>query len=228
MYLEELDRYENGLIEKFRSHPVFTNIKTLSDSEFKNMLVQKRFISLSFTPLYDCAIDAIEDKEGKTLLRQLLREEYPKGQSHRENLVTDLIKIGITKKEILETEPTKETIEAIKSLFALLKFQDFHDIKILVSLRMAEELLVAEEYSFILAELKSRYNIHINDSIFYGPHYMHDRKQKPFGVSGESHADEFNKILAAIINMEEKCAAAKHAIAAACEARMKFFDQFVK
>lgn len=202
----------------------------ISDIQFKHMLLQKRFISLNFTPLYDCAIDAIGDEEGKTVLRLLLREEYPaKGPSHREDLVADLTRIGLTKKQILSEKPTLQTREAIKALYDLLIYEEqFYNIKILVSLRIAEELLVAEEYRYILAELERRYGLKIEDSAFYGPHFLHDKKQKSFGApdKAESHSDKFNKVLARMIDTKEKCEAAKHYMNAACEARSKFFDQF--
>ncbi|MEV8306095.1 hypothetical protein AB0P36_01725 [Streptomyces flavidovirens] len=73
----ELDGFEDGLIERFREHPVLANITRLPEEGFAAILLQRRFLSLAFTPAYDLAIDLLRDEAGLRIARIILREEYP-------------------------------------------------------------------------------------------------------------------------------------------------------
>jgi len=77
MDIQTLDTLENSLIDKMKCHPVLNNLETLTDDEFYKVLLQRRFLSLIFTPVYDVAIDGLVNEDAKDVSRKLLREEYP-------------------------------------------------------------------------------------------------------------------------------------------------------
>lgn len=99
--MEELDRFEDELIERYAQHPVLANIAQLSDEDFTAILLQRRFLSLAFTPAYDLAIDLLRDEEGLRIARVILREEYPDShgmRSHREDMTADMYRLGVSRR----------------------------------------------------------------------------------------------------------------------------------
>ena len=64
-FAEELDQYENKVIEKFRNHSVLTNLSDLSNLEFEELLLQRRFLSMHFTPFCEQILIGLEDNEAK-------------------------------------------------------------------------------------------------------------------------------------------------------------------
>src|SRR3989338_10775764 len=120
-YNHELNTHEDGLIEKLKKNHVLTTLGERSNDKFEALLKQRRFLStIAFTPFYDMAIDGLTDAEAKDVARWVLREEYPQNrQSHREDLLDDLIKTGLTKTSILSTTPTQETEATIRGLWEL-------------------------------------------------------------------------------------------------------------
>ena len=75
--MNELDEFEDKLIERFRQHPVFASVEELPDEDFHAILLQRRFLSLAFTVAYDLAIDLIDDEQAVRIARVIIREEYP-------------------------------------------------------------------------------------------------------------------------------------------------------
>ncbi|MBI4163103.1 MAG: iron-containing redox enzyme family protein [Candidatus Aenigmarchaeota archaeon] len=222
-FSEELDRYENVLINKFKNHVVLKNISKLSDNNLKRLLLQRRLISLEFTPLYEQTICGLEHEEAKKILRWLIIEEYPpNNQNHREDLVTDMMKLGLTKKEILNVKPTTLTNMTIKKLFDSIEYsENNYDIKALSTLNIAMEVLVSEEYGVIIPELQKRFAFNFIGSAFYGPHYQHDSKNTLGG-----HSNKLNGVIKNFVDSKEKLEIAKNCMANACEIKMEFYDQF--
>src|SRR5687768_6666740 len=105
--MDHLNVFEDGLIEQFRQHPVLVNLDALSDAGFAGVLLQRRFISLAFTPAYDLAIDLLRDDVVVRTARLILREEYPDSRgytpSHREDMRDDMFALGITREEFART-----------------------------------------------------------------------------------------------------------------------------
>ena len=232
-YTKELNQYEDMIIEKHTRHPVLATLKDRNNTELEDILKQRRFLStVAFTPFYDLAIDGLTDAEAKETARWVLREEYPTGKpSHREDLLADLMELGLTKEAILTAPRTPQTEEAIKGLWDLVSYTpektpEEYDTKAVVALRLAGEVLVSVEYGFILPELERRYGLKAKDSRFYWPHFMEDKKMKPIGTEGKSHADRFSVILARLVNTQEKLSLAEHSMDAALKARSSFYKQF--
>ena len=60
----------------------------------QSVLLQKRYHSFAFTPLYDFAIDTLRSNEARSVAQEIVREEYPLNeQSHGEDLFEDLFKL---------------------------------------------------------------------------------------------------------------------------------------
>src|SRR5206468_2359777 len=133
---------ERQLLERPTGHRVFQTIGTLGEEELLAVLLQRRFISMIFVPIYDMAIDALSDPSAITVVRQILREEYP-GQhgttpSHREDLVHDLLLLGATKDQILASRPSPATTSIIEDTLRLMYAagsSTSRDIEVLAMLR---------------------------------------------------------------------------------------------
>ena len=65
--LAELDQYEDRLIQRFQQHPCFQQIQSLPKEQFHLLLLQRRFLSLAFTPVYDMVIDGIKESKARQI-----------------------------------------------------------------------------------------------------------------------------------------------------------------
>jgi hypothetical protein len=206
--IEALDQIEDSQLTRLASHPAFQQIDKFTDDEFRNILLQRRFLSLAFTPVYDIVLDAITIADAKTTVRGLLLEEYSGKESHRQKLVRDLIALGVSRKVIFSSLPTAETAEVIARTFRLLVWgeisEEFYQIKLMTIIRVWGEILVSTEYQQLWARMKvmglhetpnlsatyaptfkvsqflrqNRPKIPTVESMFYFPHLAHDRKEK--------------------------------------------------
>ncbi|SDK61630.1 hypothetical protein [Streptomyces indicus] len=238
--LEALDAFEDDLIAQYRAHPVLTDTPRLSDSVFKDLLLQRRFLSLAFTPAYDLAIDLIDDKEGLRIARVILREEYPDGsgntRSHREDMIEDMLQLGISRAELAASRPTAATLEAVNATFALIADaggRPDSDLRLLTILRFWGEILVSTEYAQLwhrMGPLLTRDGE--NRSHFYYPHLVHDAKAHPLAsvsLLATSHADRLARRLHALLTAAEPGAAAAAFRAEeqrSLDIKLRFYDQF--
>ena len=230
-YAKRMNEVEDGLIQKFREHHVLSALSSLTNDEFKELLVQRAFLSTrAFTPFCDLASAGLHDEEAKDVVRWLIREEYPaNAPSHREDLVTDCVAMGIDKQRLLGVNPTNETDRAIKGLYELVKFEEPHyDIKAVVAVRLAGEALIAEEYGMLLPEMERRYGLSRENSVFYQPHFFHDQKKIKIGQKGASHSDRFSGILIRLVDNDEKLGTALEAFENSYKVKAGFYNQFRK
>ena len=118
------DAVEDGLLDRFTAHPVFSHIEQIGQDAFLEVLLQRRFLSLMFPVMYDIGIDGLTDPTAVKVVREILREEYPDPSgatpSHREDLVADLVTLGATRAQVLASRPTAVTRAVIDRSFALL------------------------------------------------------------------------------------------------------------
>ena len=101
-----------------------------------------------------------------------------------------------------------------------------YDVGAMVALRMAGEVLVAEEYRHVVPELERRFGLTPEKSRFYAPHFYHDRKEGPEDVDMFSHTGSFESVLARMIHDEGKLEIALASAQRAYEVRTSFYDQF--
>ncbi|MET9852882.1 hypothetical protein ABZY57_08050 [Streptomyces sp. NPDC006450] len=200
--LRELDGFENGLIERFEEHPVLANITRLPDEDFTALLLQRRYVSLAFTPSYDLAIDLLRDAEGLRIARFILREEYPgatgHAPSHREDMTEDLRRLGVSREALVASRPTAATKRAITDTLELIADAGGHadaDLRLLTFLRFWGEVLVSVEYGRLwerMGPLFTSGGDGRNRSRFYHPHLVHDAKTHSLAtvsMLSDTHSD---------------------------------------
>jgi len=242
--LESVDAREHDLVEAFKSHPVLAHFESLSREQVLDILLQRRFVSLAVTPLYDLAIDAFEDLGLKRCLREILREEYPDNDrpTHREDLMEDLRALGASWEQVVSSGVTPATAQCIERLLSALRKQEersLYEVRVLSFVRFASEVLVAEEYSRMWPGLRRLGLCGRNEaggvrSKFYKPHMSHDQRKVRFSaptdyMEDKSHSDQLTEMLKARL-LRGGPAAFKvclEAMQAAVEVKRGFYDPFL-
>ncbi|MGW5849205.1 hypothetical protein ACWFQ8_14850 [Streptomyces sp. NPDC055254] len=191
--MQELDTFEDDLIERYRRHPVLEDIGLLPDEDFTAILLQRRFLSLAFTPAYDLAIDLLRDETALRTARLILREEYPDTHgytpSHREDMTRDMEALGVSRQALVRTRPTPRTRRIIDDTFALITDAGTPDapadadLRLLTVLRFWGEILVSVEYGRLWERMEPTLTREgEGQSLFYYPHHWHDAKARPLAT----------------------------------------------
>jgi hypothetical protein len=223
------------LLARFTAHGVFEDIESRSQDAFVALLLQRRFLSLLFPVVYDVGIDGLTDERAVTLVREILREEYPGASgaspSHREDLVCDLLALGATRSQILESRPTPVTAKVVEDTLALMLDAAAApgDVGVLTMLRLWGEVLVSVEYVQFWRRMDGQFRATGSRSRFYRPHLQHDGCE-PLATASESlptHSGRLGgclvRMLKADSDVEEFAETERRVI----DARMRFYDQFV-
>ncbi len=232
--ITKFSEHEDELIRRFHAHPFFRSFEDVSDVALRAYLTQKWFLSRDFVSWYDRAILGMKDPEAREVLRKIIFDETPTdAPSHREDLLADLSYIGVPKNKVLSSKPTRATQRAKRNLDRLVNYRKDpdNDLRVMAALRMAGEVLVAEEYRHVVPELERRFGLTTDKSVFYAPHFYHDRKDAcvdAFGVGQQpgTHTNSFVAVLDRMMPDEDKLAVAIESSGRAYDARMSFFDQF--
>ncbi len=224
-YLIELDSFEEKIISQLQQHPILRSLNTFSNPKLEDILLQKRWISLHFTPFYDIAICTFKSEEARTIAKEIVREEYL-DSNHREDLVNDLIRCGLSRERIVSAKPSSETKKTVANLYQLVGWNNHYDLRAALALRIAGEVLPGEENKVILDELQRRYQLTTDQLPHYALHAAHDRKKVPFGIESSSHADRFGTVITHLVDSAEKVELAKTIMGAAYHVRADFYDQF--
>ncbi|WP_328620023.1 hypothetical protein [Streptomyces sp. NBC_00354] len=236
--LHDLDRFEDALIERFKEHPVLANVTGLPDEDFAELLLQRRFVSLAFTPSYDLAIDLLRDEAGLRIARVILREEYPDGSgrtpSHREDMTQDMSRLGISRSALVASRPTAETRQAIEDTLELIADAGGHanaDLRLLTVLRFWGEVLVSVEYGRLWERMAPLLTDEgRNRSRFYYPHHVHDAKTHSLAtlslLSG-SHSDRLATRVTELLAQEESTDCFRELEERALQLKTRFYDQFL-
>ncbi|MFE5534507.1 hypothetical protein [Streptomyces sp. NPDC056492] len=238
--LHALDGFEDALIGEFRAHPVLANVSGLADEDFAALLLQRRFVSLAFTPCYDLAIDLLRDEAGLRIARVILREEYPDGHghghtpSHREDMTQDMRRLGISRPALVASRPTAATQEVVRDTLELIADAGGHadsDLRLLTILRFWGEVLVSVEYGRLwerMAPLLTEEGR--NRSRFYYPHHVHDAKTHSLAtvslLSG-SHSDRLATRVTELLAQEESTDCFRELEERALRLKTRFYDQFL-
>lgn len=236
---EDLDKAEDELVATFRSHPVFNSIEVVSDNVLLKILLQRRFLSLIFTVVYDLCIDVIQNRNCKEIVRKILRDEYPvrnleETPTHREDMFHDLLVVGARREEILEERPSKITARVIRETLLMVHTagaEDSAELKVLTILRFWGEVLVAFEYQEYWRRL-ARYFSESGPgrSHFYQPHFEHDIKTKPFfdtSILETTHSDRLGFYLSKLLKTEQARNDFINTERAILKIKYKFYDQFI-
>ena len=235
--MQDLNDYEDDLIERFRQHPVLANMAALSEREFAAVLLQRRFVSLAFTPAYDLAIDLLRDETVVRAARVILREEYPDSRgytpSHREDMREDILALGVSREQLVTTQPTPQTLDTITATMRLIAACGAHehaDLRLLTTLRFWGEVLVSVEYGQMWSRMEPRLVVDgENRSRFYYPHFIHDAKAQPLMATSplaSTHSDRLGVRLAELLADERHRSSFMEVEAEILRLRCAFFDQF--
>ena len=244
MMIEEVNRFEVSLIEKFRSHPLFTQIDAIAWHDLLEILIQRRFLSLSIVNIYEFVIDALADQEIKRTVRGILNEEYPRNTkgipllSHRELLFQDLLNLGATSEMVLATPETPATRmirdESYKLMVSCLG-EKYGQVGLIALLRFWAEVLVSVEYSCLWQRISERLSdgqsSHKARSEFYYFHMIHDRRSCDIGkesfLGGLTHAQELAIHLQGLIVSEDALLYCINLEENAYQLKCQFYDQFI-
>jgi hypothetical protein len=237
----QMEEIELSYIEQLKNNCVINGISKLSSDQFNEILLQRRFLSLAITNLYDLAIDSTTGKDCKLVLRRIQREEYPDPTSseqfppsHREDLVCDLQQLGITLQQILQSRPSKSTTFCIHSMInkMLVYGSERSAIKTIAFIRFAGEVLVSEEYKCLWTRISkilesSGRNPKLS-SRFFWPHIIHDARCS-FSSDmrrSKTHSSYLGVILSRMINNDFDLAMFKTAERDALRLKCFFYNQF--
>ncbi|MBS3050817.1 MAG: hypothetical protein J4400_01580 [Candidatus Aenigmarchaeota archaeon] len=227
MNFSQMDQLENSIMDEYKLY-LEKLVRKMSNAEFKRMLLQRKWTSYAFTPLYDFGIDGMQNEKAKIILRSIRNDEYPpEGPSHREDLVHDMKIMGMDIEEIINEQPSKHTEKTIKAQFDFLRMkeeQEIHDIKVVTFLRFALEILVSVEYSVFVRRLED-FGLNRRNSKFYWPHFMHDMKQHPLGTKGSTHSDMLSEQLGDMLDTLKKASACGKYVQKSYDLRAEFFRQ---
>jgi pyrroloquinoline quinone (PQQ) biosynthesis protein C len=228
--VHELFAFEDKLVQQFHRHPFFQRFGRMSTDELHAYLIQKWFLSENFVAWYDRVINGLQDAEAREVLRHIIFDETPQdAPSHREDLLTDLVYIGVQRSCVLTAKPTRETLRTKQRLHDIISYREHdYDLQAMVTLRMAGEVLVAEEYRHVVPELETRFGLTPERSRFYAPHFYHDRKEGPQDTAMFSHTGSFESVLARMITDTQKLDVALRSAQKAYDARVSFYDQFTR
>jgi hypothetical protein len=228
------DADEARLLARFTAHRVFADVERLADDAFLAVLLQRRFLSLLFPVVYDVGIDGLTDETAITLVREILREEYPDPSgatpSHREDLVADLLAIGATREQITGARPSAVTASVIADTLTLMldAAAADGDIAVLTMLRFWGEVLVSVEYGEFWRRMEARFVAAGTASRFYHPHHHHDGREPLALASAASttHSGRLGACLAGLLEADGAAQELAHVEQAVLETRLRFYDQF--
>ncbi len=229
------DAREAELIGRFAAHPVLRDIERIEQSEFLEILLQRRFLSLLFPVVYDMAIDALSDATPRTPMREILRAEYPDSSggtpSHRENLVSDLVTLGATKQQVLAARPTPATTRVIEETLALMldAAAARSDVMVLTTVRFWGEVLVSVEYGVFWRRMEGTFRDAGQASSFYQPHHHHDGREPLATASpmSRTHSGRLGASLSRLLCTQAQVEQFARMEQQALDARIHFYDQFV-
>jgi hypothetical protein len=240
----QLNNHEEMLIAHFLEHPVLLNIAKLKWSDFLEILIQRRFLSLSIVNVYEFVIDALDDWDMKNTVRSILSEEFPRNStgkplmSHRELLFQDLLVLGATRDQILRTTESEITrsvrTNSLRELLGCLEIKHMQ-LGVLSFLRFWGEVLVSEEYTIFWNRLSERLSSVATEpnrfkSQFYYHHMIHDRRRYNLGdeyyVGGLTHSEELACHISNLVNDEESLSVVMRLEEKATILKHQFYDQF--
>ncbi len=222
-------QFEDGLIRQFHAHPLYRSFHKLSKGQFVNYLLQIGLTSQNFVKWYETAKLGMQSEAAQEIIRHILRDEIPQqGPTHQDDRLYDLNLIGVNTERVRNVAPSPVTRRTIDHLYELVRYpQDEYDLRVMITLRVFGEVLVAEQYSHVVRYMRVNFGIQPSQSRFFFPHWKHDLKgAKSEGSAG--HTDSFDQLLENMLTDERKLEVAMDAARKAFEARSGIHDQFVR
>jgi len=231
---KKFSEYEDGVIAKYEQHKLFTNIQSLSDKEFINVLKQYgEGISAKFVMFLETAVRQISDKSAQEAILAILRDEVPaKGPTHQMMRSDSMQTIGVSSNELVATELTPQTQKTVERYFNFLKqspdnFYN-HDVAITTFVRVIGESLVGVVYKHFTQEIIRRFGVTEEEVEFYSFHWHHDEKGgDPVEGLDVGHTEYYDIAMENLLKTEDDLNEAKKIADVSLEIRSEFQDQFV-
>jgi hypothetical protein len=227
--IAQADAVEGALLKRLTGHPVLRRAGALSRTEIAALLLQRRFISMIFTPVYDMGIDALTGSDALHVAREIVREEYPAGRkSHREDLVDDLLTLGLVRSDVLASRPTAATLATIGETLELMADATTDDsgVRVLAMLRFWGEVVVSVEYGVFWSAMKPWFDAADRASSFYFEHYSHDGCEQLATASTKTHSGRLGVCLRDVLRGPAALAGLTDVETRAVHSRERFYDQF--
>ena len=235
-FYDMYDERENHLIWSFSGamllgysrHEFLGRMSGLSNGAFISYLLERGHISEEFVKWNERAKLGMESEEAREIVRKILRDEIPaQGPTHQDDRIYDLEMIGVSKEKILNHRPSWWTRWTIRRLYRGLRYpQSHYDLRTVVFLRMAGEILVGETYAYVWSELTRRFELTPEQSRFYYPHYDHDHKRMS-ALDSQGHTEVSTDFLKSAIINSETLSAATAAADNAFRIVYQFHNQFL-
>jgi hypothetical protein len=241
--IERLNAHEDHLIRHFEAHPLFNCLPFLSWDDLLAVLIQRRFFSLSIVNVYEYVIDALQSHDYKLTVRSILNEEFPRSSkgnplpTHREMLFYDLLSLGASREQILETPESSLTRSLRADTFSILTSCldfDHPQLCLLSFLRFWGEVLVSVEYSMLWKRISERLSHRARPdrikSRFYYYHMIHDRRQTDVSdeglLGGLTHSQELAVHIGRLVSSQSALVEAMRLEQEAVNIKFQFYDQF--
>ncbi len=244
MDFSKIDAIEEDGIEQLITSIARLRPDTAKFEKFTDILLQRYWISQEFTHIYDAGLDRLTPQalDARPTIRRIIREEYPNDQgawktpSHREDLMEDMLSIGIPWQQFTKSRRSRPTAAAISSARNIIyrsAEQDYADLRILTFLRFWGEVLTAIEYEQLFPRIKR--HLSGKQSKFYEHHKAHDARiyslSKLLSCRGAiTHADKLGRELVELVDRESSKSSALSAMVKvtklAIENKLSFYDQF--
>ena len=242
--MKKLNSFEKYLIKRFQSHRIFKQIEAISWRDLLEILIQRRYFSLSIVNTYEFVIDSLFDEQIKKTVRGILNEEYPRNTngiplpSHRELLFQDLLNLGATREMILTTPKTTITKTVRDESYKLMNSclgEKYCQAGLVAFLRLWAEVFVSVEYECLWQRISERLSDKQRDgkvrSEFYYFHMIHDRRNSDIGkeglCGGLTHSQELAIHLQRLISSEEALLYCINIEESVYQLKYQFYDQFI-
>jgi len=238
----KLDEQEAQLLAELRCCTIFS--RNLDLDSLQSVVLERRELSLKFTEIYDRLLEGVHDRAAQDVVREIIREEYPGpdpaggnlGLSHREDLVHDLERLGISRSRVISHKPSRQTRGVINATFHVIhKILSKADpqLQAIAFIRFWGEVLTAVEYESLWHVGLSRSFKSPADSTFYWFHLIHDRANRGFSDirapgyrSAFTHSDHLTLRLADLLNQNDRVDEVMEANRKATSLKTAFYRQF--
>jgi hypothetical protein len=239
---ERLDEQEAELVAQLRHRTILN--RAPEHGLLQTILLERRELSLKFTEVYDRLLEGIRDSAAQEVIRKIIRDEYPGpdpaggnlGLSHREDLVHDLERIGVSRSRVISYKPSKQTKAIVNATFEavhkILRKAD-PQLQAIAFIRFWGEVLTAVEYDALWQAGLSRFFKNSTDSTFYWFHFVHDRANRGFSdirapgyIGAFTHSDHLTLRLVDLLDQQGCVEEVMEANRKAASLKTAFYTQF--
>ncbi|HYC83217.1 MAG TPA: hypothetical protein VEB60_01560 [Candidatus Paceibacterota bacterium] len=232
-------------MENYRKHRFFQEFMSQSPSRFQDYLLQLEHVSQRFAEFYRGGKTSISDPETERIIEEMIKDDLALKGKEGGNRTHDLTELaGVT---ALKTPPSVQTRAFLEELLSLPDScppkpprkkdrggnraepsdEEKHrqHLWTVVVLRVAGEILPAEQFRLILDYLEQKMGVDRRQTRYFLPKYELIRKD--VRRTDGSHGHRFDKLVDKLIRNERDLDLAKQAVDIACRVRSEFHDQFL-